>query len=78
MSQQKLTLFSFPQTGLHIQEGEFPCDKVNDDENVHKGKNFQNIKLFFFFNFIFKLYIIVLVLPNIKMNPPQVYMCSPS
>ena len=34
--------------------------------------------LFFFFNFIFKLYIIVLVLPNIKMNPPQVYMCSPS
>ena len=33
---------------------------------------------FFLFNFIFKLYIIVLVLPNIKMNPPQVYMCSPS
>ena len=31
----------------------------------------------YFFNFIFKLYIIVLVLPNIKMNPPQVYMCSP-
>jgi len=31
-----------------------------------------------FFNFIFKLYNIVLVLPNIKMNPPQVYMCSPS
>ena len=30
--------------------------------------------LFFFFKFyfIFKLYIIVLVLPNIKMNPPQV------
>ena len=32
----------------------------------------------FFFSFIFKLYIIVLVLPNIKMSPPQVYMCSPS
>ena len=31
-----------------------------------------------FINFIFKLYIIVLVLPNIKMNPPQVYMRSPS
>ena len=31
---------------------------------------------FFKFYFIFKLYIIVLVLPNIKMNPPQVYMCS--
>ena len=35
--------------------------------------------LFFFkFYFIFKLYKIVLVFPNIKMNPPQVYMCSPS
>ena len=33
---------------------------------------------FFKFYFIFKLYIIVLVLPNIKMNPPQVYMCCPS
>ena len=28
--------------------------------------------IFFKFYFIFKLYIIVLVLPNIKMNPPQV------
>ena len=38
-----------------------------------------HIYLFIFkFYFIFKLYIIVLVLPNIKMNPPQVYMCSPS
>ena len=34
--------------------------------------------LSFFFNFIFKLYNIVLVLPNIEMNPPQVYPCSPS
>ena len=34
--------------------------------------------LFFKFYFIFKLYNIVLVLPNIEMNPPQVYMCSPS
>ena len=34
--------------------------------------------IFFKFYFIFKLYITVLVLPNIKMNPPQVYMCSPS
>ena len=33
---------------------------------------------YFLFYFIFKLYIIVLVLPNIKMNPPQVYMRSPS
>ena len=29
-------------------------------------------------SFLFKLYNIVLVLPNIKMNPPQVHMCSPS
>ena len=37
-------------------------------------------KWFFFFKFyfIFKLYNIVLVLPNIKMNPPQVYPCYPS
>ena len=32
---------------------------------------------FLLFYFIFKLYSIVLVLPNIEMNPPQVYMCSP-
>ena len=38
----------------------------------------RTLTLGFFFFFIFKLYIIVLVLPNIKMNPPQVYMCSPS
>ena len=38
-----------------------------------------NMFLFFIFlNFIFKLYNIVLVLPNIEMNPPQVYPCSPS
>ena len=29
--------------------------------------------IFFKFYFIFKLYNIVLVLPNIEMNPPQVY-----
>ena len=44
---------------------------------------FIYIYLFIYFNFflnyfIFKLYNIVLVLPNIEMNPPQVYMCSPS
>ena len=32
----------------------------------------------YFFYFIFKLYNIVLVLPNIEMNLPQAYMCSPS
>ena len=39
---------------------------------------FYFILFFFKFYFIFKLYITVLDLPNIKMNPPQVYMCSPS
>ena len=34
--------------------------------------------IFFKFNFIFKLYNIVLVFPYIEMNLPQVYMCSPS
>ena len=38
----------------------------------------QLIILFILFYFIFKLYNIALVLPNIEMNPPQVYMCSPS
>ena len=38
----------------------------------------QRIDAFFFLILVFKVYIIVLVLPNIKMNPPQVYMCSPS
>ena len=47
------------------------------------GKNFVDYFQFFFFfifkfYFIFKLYNIVLVLPNIEMNPPQVYLCSPS
>ena len=37
------------------------------------------IYLFIFkFYFIFKLYNIVLVLPNIEMNLPQVYLRSPS
>jgi len=33
------------------------------------------MSLLFFF---FKLYNIVLVLPNTEMNPPQIYLCSPS
>ena len=40
-----------------------------------KGGTQVVLEAFFFF---FKLYNIVLVLPNIKMNPPQVYPCSPS
>ena len=40
--------------------------------------NQQFWEFLFLFYFIFKLYNIVLVLPNIEMNPPQVYTCSPS
>ena len=51
--------------------------------NWTDGTRWHDLSFFcflFFLNLIlfFKLYIIVLVLPNIKMNPPQVYMCSPS
>ena len=51
---------------------------------VNKTQCIFNLFFFFFldlwqsFFFIFKLYKILLVLPNIKMNLPQVYMCSPS
>ena len=41
-----------------------------------RNPRLENICVISFF--FLKLYIIVLVLPNIKMNPPQVYMCSPS
>ena len=42
------------------------------------GETMETVTDFIFFYFIFKLYNIVLVLPNIEMNPPQVYLCSPS
>jgi len=45
-------------------------------KQVHQY-HLSTVKFFFYF-FIFKLYIIVLVLSNIEMNPSQVYMCSPS
>ena len=45
---------------------------------IKSTHHFFLIILFFKFYFIFKLYNIVLVLPNIKMDPPQIYMCSPS
>ena len=66
--------------GMWVQSlgGEDPLEK---EMATHSSILFCLFVLFFcfcFFNFIFKLYIIVLVLPNIKMNPPQVYMCSPS
>ena len=51
---------------------------ISEDKRFERVSTCESIVFVFFFNFIFKLYIIVLVLPNIKMNPSQVYMCSPS
>ena len=42
------------------------------------GLSFFLWKKIFLINLFFKLYNIVLVLPYINMNPPQVYTCSPS
>ena len=56
---------------IHIYSTVLPFEKL---VSLHLKKLF----FFFSFYFIFKLYIIVLVLPNIKMNPSQAYMCSPS
>ena len=66
--------------GQHRAElcAEWAYIKKDLREGQETVKSWSKTALFFFFNFIFKLYIIVLVLPNIKMNPPQVYMRSPS
>ena len=59
----------------------FLLRRHTDDQQAHeKSLNIVNSWSisFFKFYFIFKLYNIALVLPNIEMNPPQVYMCSPS
>ena len=59
----------------------FCCSKIKKSliwNSCWRWQFFKFFSFFFKFYFIFKLYIIVLVLPNIKMNPPQVYICSPS
>ena len=48
------------------------------DVRVELWRKLSAEELMLFFFLIFKLYIIVFILPNIKMNLPQVYMCSPS
>ena len=58
------------------------CKESDMSERLNNSNKSELIYVYFIFYFfkfyfIFKLYIIVLVLPNIKMNPPQVYMCSP-
>ena len=62
-----------------ISSSSFRSPKALRDDKTWSLHNFFFFFLIFFkFYFIFKLYIFVLVLPNIRMNPPQVYMCSPS
>ena len=47
---------------------------------IEKAREFQKNIYFCFIDYAkaFDCVVTVLVLPNIKMNPPQVYMCSPS
>ena len=70
-----------PQHKGHIQTESEGLEKIFHANGNQKKTGVAILisdKIDFFFLFIFKLYITVLVLPNIKMNPPQVYMCSPS
>jgi len=62
-----------PNPGIEPRSPALQADALTSDPPGNSGT-------FFFFNFILflKLYNIVLVLPNIEMNPPQVYPCSPS
>ena len=55
-------------------------DPLQEEMAMHSRILFFFLSFIYFFKFyfIFKLYNIVLVLPNIEMNPPQVYSCSPS
>ena len=48
---------------------------LQDTRLMYKNESYiyTFIFLFFKFYFIFKLYNIVLVLPNIEMNPPQTF-----
>jgi len=74
--------FTYPTNGpcsyIVTLEIPFMSHFLSDSKWMIKQSCDNFIFYFFQFNFIFKLYIIVLVLPNIKTNPPQVYMCSPS
>ena len=49
----------------------FKSRNITLPTKVRLAKAMGFVLFCFVFNFIFKLYIIVLVLPNIKMNPPQ-------
>ena len=54
--------------------------EVSEGEDLNPGPKRVSVtqSFFFLFSFIYLLYNIVLVLPYIDMNPPWLYMCSPS
>ena len=68
------TLLNNQQITEEIKKEVKICIEKNENENTKTQILWDTL----FFFFIFKFYIIVLVLPNIKMNLPQAYMCSPS
>ena len=55
-----------------------PSQVKIDWKQVYHGKRNSSILIFYFLNLFILLYNIVLVLPYINLNPPWVYMCSPS
>ena len=76
----QITKDNFPilLAGISHKDPTFGQQEINFFEDSPELCHIYSTKIvffFFFFNFIlfFKLYIIVLVLPNIKMNPPQVF-----
>ena len=71
-------LQSFPESKVCHCFHCFPIYLPWSNEARCHDLQFLNAEFSFKFYFIFKLYNIVLVLPNIEMNPPQAYMCSPS
>ena len=72
------TILTFERQSLFREETEFISCKRKQLINWTSILKLMLFIFIYFFYFIFKLYIIVLVLQNIKMNPSQVYMCSPS
>ena len=66
---------------VHYVEKELAEGMKEWTDQTRQEPLFAHCYTFFFFSLFsfifFKLYNIVLVLPNIEMNPPQVYMCSP-
>ena len=71
--------YSPPHSSVHgvFQSRILEWDAISSSRGPSQPRD-CTCESFFKFYFIFKLYNIVLVLPNIEMNPPQVYPCSPS